>query len=316
MTTTFSPQDYKVALLAGGKSKEREVSLASGAGSKKALEEAGFPVTQLDPAKKEDLISLIENDYDIAFLCLHGKYGEDGTMQGFLEIAGIPYTGSNVWGSALAMDKCKAKIFYERAGIKTPRSMTIAKADFSDSTADEIMTEIGCPCVVKPATEGSALGVYIVNNEDELKKALQEVFELDKQILVETYVKGKELTVAVVGNDDPDVYPIIEIVPQNEFYDYESKYAPGGSVHICPAQIEDSIAKKIQEAAVQAHLVLGCSGVSRSDFLLEDNGDFWILETNTLPGMTETSLLPDAGRAAGLSFPELCVKLVQLALED
>lgn len=311
---SWKPEDLRVALLAGGASDEREISLASGRGAGNALREAGFSVTELDPAEKKDLQNLIAGNYDVAFLCMHGKMGEDGTLQGFLEMIGLPYIGSGVWSSALAMDKAKSKLFYENAGIQTPVSVTLYSPD--DMSVEDILSTVGESCVVKPATEGSALGVYIVKGADEVKDAIGKAFELDSEVLVETFVKGTELTIAVLGNEQLEALPVIQIVPRNEFYDFESKYAPGGSQHLCPAPLNAEATEKVQAMAKAAHRVLGCSGISRSDFIMDENGEFWILETNTLPGMTETSLLPDAARAAGIEFPELCTRLIELALEQ
>ena len=270
-------------------------------------------MTVLDPADKEDLKKLIDGGFDVAFICLHGKYGEDGTLQGMLEMIGLPYIGSGVWSSALAMDKVKSKVFYQAAGIPTPPSVTLRSANPAD--IDMIVDSLGEHCVVKPATEGSALGVFIVDERKALQEAIERVRELDNEILIERYIKGKELTVAVIGNDDPRALPIIEIVPVNDFYDYEAKYKPGASQHLCPAPLSEETTKQIQEMAVKAHKVLACAGVSRSDFILDDEGKWWILETNTIPGMTGTSLLPDAARADGISFPELCTMLIEFALE-
>ena len=313
MITAIEPSAVNVALLAGGASGEREISLASGAGARAALEEAGFKVTSFDPANKEDLKALIDGSFDVAFVCLHGKYGEDGTIQGLLEILGIPYIGSGVWSSALAMDKARAKVFYRHFGINTPTSTTLHAGKGYD--IDAIIGHVGFPCVVKPANEGSALGVHIVFDKDALEQAIPEVFETDNEVLVETYIKGTELTVSVIGNENPQALPIIEIVPKNEFYDFESKYAPGGSEHICPARLSDTDAKKVKEIAVAAHKALNCEGVSRTDIIMDERGVCWVLETNTLPGMTATSLLPDSARAAGYSFPQLCTKLIEFALE-
>lgn len=311
---SWKPEDLRVALLAGGASDEREISLASGRGAGNALREAGFSVTEFDPAEKKDLQNLIAGNYDVAFLCMHGKMGEDGTLQGFLEMIGLPYIGSGVWSSALAMDKAKSKLFYENAGIQTPVSVTLYSPD--DMSVEDILSTVGESCVVKPATEGSALGVYIVKGADEVKDAIGKAFELDSEVLVETFVKGTELTIAVLGNEQLEALPVIQIVPRNEFYDFESKYAPGGSQHLCPAPLNAEATEKVQTMAKAAHRTLGCSGISRSDFIMDENGEFWILETNTLPGMTETSLLPDAARAAGIEFPELCTRLIELALEQ
>lgn len=307
--------DCKIALLAGGTSGEREISRASGRGAQQALEEAGFSVELLDTARKEELIKLASGEYQVAFLCLHGKGGEDGVIQGFLEAIGLPYTGSGVLSSALAMDKGKSKLIYEQNGIPTPRSLLL-KRGAARPTAEEIVDEIGLPCVVKPATEGSALGVFIVDTPEEVEEAIDKAFEIDEEIVLESYIRGLELTAAVLGNDDLTALPLIEIIPTHEFYDFESKYAPGGSKHICPARIADELAEVVKELAMSAHKALGCRGMSRSDFILDEQGRPWMLETNTLPGMTGTSLLPDAARAAGISFPKLCTMLVELALED
>ena len=308
----LNPSDLKVAVLAGGVSGEREISIQSGVGAKKALDEAGFVTEMIDPAEKKDLKRIIEGDFDVAFLCLHGKGGEDGTVQGFLDLVGIPYTGSNVLSSALSIDKDKSKIMYREAGLPTPQSVTLFKNDPSN---DEKVKGVHYPCVVKPATEGSALGVYIVEDPEGINEAIENVFEIDNEILVESYIAGVEVTAAVVGNESLQPLPVIEIVPSHKFYDFESKYAPGGSKHICPARLSDEMTAKVQSYAMAAHKALGCCGVSRTDMIIDESGIPWILETNTIPGMTETSLLPDAARVAGYSFPELCSKLIELALE-
>lgn len=305
--------DIKVALLAGGTSGEREISLASGRGAQQALENCGFDTTFIDTANIDDLKKLIENDFDVAFLCLHGKMGEDGTIQGFLETLNIPYTCSGVQASANAIDKHKSKILYKEANIPTANSVILNT--YSIINCDDIIDTVGLPCVVKPDTEGSALGVEIVANAVDLEAAIERVFEIDNTILIETFIEGIETTVAVLGNDNPKALPVIEIIPKGEFYDFESKYAPGGSKHICPARISDEAAKSAQEYAIKAHLALGCRGVSRSDFIIDKDSKPWILETNTIPGMTPTSLLPDAARASGIEFEELCKMLIEFALE-
>ena len=312
MFESLIPQNCRVALLAGGTSGERDVSLASGEGAREALEEAGFPVTQLDPADKEDLKRLIDGDFDVAFLCLHGRGGEDGALQGLLEVIRLPYIGSGVWSSALAMDKSKAKVFYEAAGLATPPSVTLRDKD--ERSADDLVAELGERCVVKPAAEGSALGVFIVEGSDAVSQALEQVFAYDDEVLVERFVSGTELTVAVIGNEDPQALPIIEIVPQGVFYDYESKYAPGGSQHLCPAPLSEAVTAQVQDMAVRAHQALNVPAC-RAPISFWMTKECWILETNTIPGMTGTSLLPDAARAAGISFAELCKLLIGYALE-
>ena len=310
----IDPRSCRVALLAGGRSNEREISLASGDGAREALQAAGFSVVDIDPANPDDLKRLIEEHFDVAFLCLHGKYGEDGTVQGLLDIVGIPYTCSGVWSSALAMDKPKAKVFYEKAGVPTPPSVTVRKGETVDVSV--IVEKLGEHVVVKPGNEGSAIGVFIVDGQASIEKALSKALEIDDEVLIERYISGTELTVAVLGNEDAVALPIIEIIPKSAFYDFESKYAADGSQHICPARLPEDVARKVQNEAVKAHKALSCSGTSRSDFILEEDGSCWCLETNTIPGMTATSLLPDAARAAGMSFPDLCKKLIELALEE
>lgn len=310
---SVNPRETNIALLYGGTSGEREISIASGKGAGDALRKAGFNVSEFDPSNKNELIELIKGNFDVAFLCMHGKGGEDGTLQGFLEVIGLPYIGPGVWSSSTAMNKSKSKIQYASHDIPTPGSVTMfSRGDF---TPEALIEKLGSRLVVKPATEGSALGVHIVEGMGNIATAIEESFEIDDEVLVETYVDGIELTVAVIGNDDPQALPVIQIVPQNDFYDFESKYAPGGSKHICPAPLDGDITNRAQSLAVAAHKALECRGVSRTDIILDKEGECWVLETNTLPGMTETSLLPDAGRAAGFDFSELCVKLVEFALE-
>ena len=310
---SIKPEECRVALLAGGSSGEREISIASGNGAKAALEEAGYTVEWIDPSIKADLKRLIDEDFDVAFLCLHGKMGEDGTVQGMLELFGIPYTCSGVQSSAISMDKIKSKIMYEQAGVPTAPMVQIKAGEEVD--CDAIVAKLGIPCVVKPATEGSALGVEIVEDAADLSAAIERVFEVDDLALAEKFIKGMETTIAVLGNDDAYALPIIQIVPTGEFYDFDSKYKPGGSAHICPAPLPEDVSARAQEFAVKAHHALGCAGVSRSDFIIEDDGSAWILETNTIPGMTATSLLPDAAKSIGMTFPELCTALINYALE-
>lgn len=307
------PSEFRVALLSGGKSGEREISLASGKGARGALEEAGFNVVDIDPANKEDLKRLLDEEFDVAFLTLHGKMGEDGTVQGMLELLGIPYTGSGVLASASAMNKATSKVFYDLVGIPIIPGLDLSKDEPYD--LEDIKKVVGIPCVVKPATEGSSLGLRIVEDEADLAEAIDYVFTVDDQIILEKFVAGTETTAAVLGNDDPEALPVIEIVPlKADSYDFESKYAPGGCEHICPARLSDEVTAKIQEYAKQAHRALGCRGVSRTDFIVDADGNPWILETNTIPGMTPTSLLPDTASVAGYSFPELCTKLIEYAL--
>ncbi len=310
---TINPKNMSVALLAGGKSHEREISIASGAAARVALERLGFKVEMIDPANKQDLARLVNGNFDVAFLCLHGKFGEDGTVQGLLETIGLPYTGSGVWASATAIDKARSKIFYERNNIPTPQSIMLTSP--GSISASAVIEALGSNVVVKAATEGSAIGVFIVQGRVEIEEAINKAFEVDSEVLIERYVTGREFTIAVLGNSNAKALPVIEIIPKSNFYDFESKYAKGGSKHVCPAEIDNNLALDMQNAAVAAHKALGCAGMSRSDFILDSEGNFWVLETNTIPGMTETSLLPDAAKAAGISFDKLCLKLIEFALE-
>lgn len=310
----INPSEMNVALLSGGKSSEREISLASGKGAGEALEAAGFNVTKLDPAEKSDIQKLILGNFDVAFLCLHGRGGEDGQIQGMLETLEIPYTCSHTLASGIAMDKGISKMFYRQQGIPTPDSLVVEKGqEFNAEAAAKV---VGPKSVVKPACEGSSFGIYMTDTPESIAEAVEKVLEVDDKAIVETFVSGRELTVVVLGNEDAEALPIIEIIPRDEFYNFDSKYAPDGSKHIVPAEIGDDFTEMVQDLAVRAHKALGCSGVSRTDILLnEEDGRAWVLETNTIPGMTATSLLPDAAKAAGLTSPELCTKLIELALE-
>ena len=231
-----------------------------------------------------------------------------------LELLGLPYTGSGVLASATAMDKNRAKVVYAAAGIPIIPGVALQKGDEID--LDAIRQITGIPAAVKPATEGSSLGLRIVQDEADLAEAIDYVFTVDDAIVIERFVEGTETTVAVLGNDELEALPVIEIVPlAADTYDFESKYAPGGCEHIIPARLDDATTERLQTLAKRAHAALGCRGVSRTDFIVDAAGDPWILETNTLPGMTATSLLPDTAGYAGYTFPELCTRMIELALE-
>lgn len=317
MAYSGNPKDYAVAVLYGGTSGEREVSLNSGKCCGRALEEKGFSVTLLDPASRDDLKRLIDETFDVAFLALHGKGGEDGTLQGFLETLGIPYTGSGILANAIAINKGKSKELYESAGLRVAASVLVGRNDvLDDADRQEIVDTCGIPCVVKPSTEGSSLGMTIVRDAADLQAALDTALAVDDEAMVEQFIDGIELTVGVMGSDDPTAFPVIQILSNDdEFYNYHAKYAAGGSTHICPAPISEEATEQAQGMAVAAHAVLGCRGISRTDIMLDKEGRCWVLETNTLPGMTDTSLIPDAARAVGMSFGDVCEKLIEMALE-
>ncbi len=309
----INPCDITVAVLMGGRSAEREVSLNTGAQVAHALRESSFRVVEIDTGDDEFVIEVARSDCHVAFICLHGRFGEDGTVQGLCELLEMPYVGSGVLASALAMDKVMSKHFYACAEIPTPAYVVLTRGQTADPA--RIAEAVGEKCVVKPASEGSAIGVTIVHDDTELAGAVELAFRYDRHVLVEAFVGGTEVTVGVIGNDELFALPTIEIVPEHEFYDYDSKYVPGMSRHVIPARIPAEALDRCERYAIAAHEALGCRGMSRSDLIVTPSGEAMLLETNTIPGMTRTSLLPDAARAAGIEFPELCRRLIELALE-
>ena len=310
-----APQPRRITVLAGGSSGEREVSLNSGRNSAQALRSAGHQVSELDTADADFLAKLQADRPDVVFLALHGKYGEDGTIQGMLEFVGLPYTGSGVLASALAMDKLRSKVFYRNAGLETPDYVVITPNMTGLDTAQRFIERFNLPCVVKPTTDGSSLGISVVRDSDDLPAALDKAFAVSQTIMLERFISGTEITVPVIGTNEVTALPVIEIVPiVSDFYDYEAKYADGGSDHIIPARLPQGVLSHAQEQAVRAHKALGCAGMSRSDFIVDALGTPWILETNTIPGMTATSLLPDSARHAGIEAGELYTRIVEWAI--
>jgi len=315
----------RIAVLRGGVSAEREVSLNTGEQVMAALREAGAVAEPLDTADLGFIHALRTGAFDAAFICLHGRFGEDGTVQGLLEIIGVPYVGSGVLASALAMDKHMSRVVLDGAPaagtpIRMPACEVLhrqaAPAAAPDAAALAAISErLGDKVVVKPASEGSAIGVTIVHQPSELAAAISAAFELDDTVLVEQFIAGVETTTGVLGNAEPFAIPTIEIVPEHEFYDYESKYLPGMSRHIIPARIPAAALARCEEVALAVHTLLGCRGMSRSDMIVAPDGEVYFLEVNTIPGMTPTSLLPDAARSAGIAFPQLCALLVGYALD-
>ncbi|MBR3120757.1 D-alanine--D-alanine ligase [Oceanobacillus profundus] len=308
----------KIAVLYGGVSGEREVSLSSGKGIIAALEKNGHEVIGIDfnPNQLQDIIQL---DVDLVFIGLHGKYGEDGRIQGLLDMLGIPYVGSGVLASALAMDKAKAKQIFNMNHIPQAKSEVyrLSKSNQVEQIGNEIKTAFTPPFVIKPNKEGSTLGLTIVTDTSQIEEALTNAQASDDAILVEEFIAGRELTVAVMGAGGNEfALPIIEIIPKNAFYDYESKYAPGGSEHIVPAIIDEATAEQIKTYAVLAHQSLGCETYSRVDFILNKENVPMILEVNTLPGMTPTSLFPDAAKSIGIEYHEMIEKFVELTMHS
>lgn len=347
----------RVAVLMGGASAERKVSLSTGRQVLQALDPEKYEAFPVDTGRiagkpigggsaalpcaspgeeapespalaaaasdslvrgdSADLAQLANRRPDVAVICLHGQYGEDGTIQGMLELLGIPYTGSGVLASALAMDKIMSKKFFELEGIPTPPSLTLrgrAEAEAYLRDLEAGTAALGCPAVVKPSHQGSTIGITIVHEADKMAAALDLALRYDSGVLVEKFVRGIELTGSVLGNEEPYCLPIVEIVPASGFYDYFSKYEPGATEEIVPARISEEQTRQAQELSVRAHQALGCRGFSRTDMLLADDG-LWVLEVNTIPGMTPTSLLPRAADAAGIPFPRLLDRMIELALE-
>ena len=307
----------KVAVLAGGWSDEREISLSSGRACEKALREAGFTQVELMDIADDGFVSnLITGKFDVAFVAMHGRYGEDGCIQGLLEILHMPYTFSGVLASAMGTAKDVAKLLYREAGIPTPKGVNLAPGTVvTDEMARELVEHLGLPLFVKPSANGSSYGVTRVTDASQLADAVATATAQGDVALVEECVTGTEITAPVLGNHDAQALPIVEVVTGSDFYDLKVKYEPASLHHVIPARLDPQVYERVQELAVKAHQVLGCRGCSRSDFIVTAEGVPYILETNTIPGMTETSLLPDSARHMGIEFPQLCKRMVELALE-
>jgi D-alanine-D-alanine ligase len=337
----------KVAVLMGGRSEEREISLRTGTGILRALDPERYQALALDTGGEHlplsngsspdslssgateepdppsttaltkpqatllDTVFEKQNRPDVVLIALHGKYGEDGTVQGMLELMGIPYTGSGVLASALAMDKAMTKKLFTAEGIPTPPFVALDDPHKAPFIADYF----ALPLVVKPNQQGSSYGMTIVRDKEELGPAVEKALRFDKEALVEKFVPGKEITAAVLGNKEPEVLPLIEIAPKRDFYDFEAKYTPGNTDFYIPARISDEEARLATDYALRSHKALGCRGVSRVDMIVAEDGIF-VLEVNTIPGMTATSLVPKAAAAAGMTYSQLCDRLIELALED
>lgn len=305
----------KIVVVMGGPSTEAEVSRRSGTAILEALKAKGYNAEglELNPATFANDIKA--SGAEFVFNALHGKFGEDGIIQGTLEMMGIPYTGSGVMAAAVTMDKVATKRFFMAEGIPTPKAHTYFRYEFKKrDLTGEILQEFSVPVVVKASSQGSSIGVVIVEKAEELEAALSEAFKYDREVLVEEFIKGRELTVAVWGNEEKqEALPIIEITTVTGRYDYVTKYKVGASTHIIPAPLPEEVTKKVKEIAIRAFAVCGCSGMARVDFMLGEDNQPYVIEVNTIPGMTETSLVPDAGRVAGIEFPELCARILAMA---
>ena len=303
-------KDKKIAVVMGGPSAEREVSLNTGIAILTALQEKGYNAVGIDLDPTRFVEQLSEAGIEVVFNAIHGRYGEDGALQGALELLGIPYTGSGLLASAIAMDKGISKRMFLSAGIPTPRSRLFAKVDRKQDLVAIILADFNIPIVVKSSSQGSSIGVIIVEDSADLSEAIDQAFKYSDNILIEEFIEGRELTVAVWGNDEPEVLPIIEIVPHSGRYDYRSKYTKGATEYIVPAKLSNDTASLVQKLALEAFTKLGCRGIARVDIMLDQKNNPYVLEVNTIPGMTATSLVPKAASAVGIAFNDLCERLL------
>lgn len=302
-------QSKNIAVLCGGRSGERDVSLRSGKRVYESLKKQGFKATQFD--LDNDLVSKLHKaKIDIVFIVLHGKYGEDGTVQGLLEIAGIPYTGSGVLASALAMNKVASKRIFQAVGIPTPKFMEINPNANIAEQAERISRLFSFPIVVKPISEGSSLGVSIIDKAADLEKILKDTIKKHGDAFIEEYIKGTEVTVGILGEE---ALPVLELVPKAKFYDFKAKYTEGGTEFILPARLSEHMTKRVQQTALDAHKVLNCRGFSRVDIIVGPDHVPYVHDVNTIPGMTAQSDLPAAAAHIGISFDELVVRILENA---
>jgi D-alanine-D-alanine ligase len=304
----------RLALIAGGKSAERNVSLNSGEQVYQALDKGKYDIRRYDP--KDDLERLVRDapGLDAALVIMHGRGGEDGTLQGLLDLLELPYQGSGVLASAMAMNKELSKDLYRQAGLKVSRALVLSRGETPDLKA--IADNLGLPVVIKPVHEGSSIGIAKAGTLEKLASGLEAAFGHDHRVLVEEFLAGVEVTGGVLGNAELTALPLVEIIPSEkyDFFDYEAKYKQGASTEICPARLDEATTARAQEIALTAHRVLHCRGYSRTDMIVQGE-DIYVLETNTIPGMTATSLFPQAAMAYGLEFRQLLDRLIELALE-
>ncbi|WP_314437249.1 D-alanine--D-alanine ligase [Massilia timonae] len=300
----------KVGVLFGGRSAEREISLISGAGVLAALQSRGIDAHAFDPGT-QSLAELAAQRFDRVFIALHGRYGEDGSLQGALELLGIPYTGSGVMASSVGMDKITTKKIWLQESVPTPRYVRID----ADTDLDAVAADLGLPLIVKPPLEGSSIGITKVTQADQLKEAVALVTSMDESVLAEEFVTGREFTVAVLGHGaSARALPIVEIVAPEGKYDYQNKYFTDDTQYHCPAPLPEELTHEIQRHAVNAYRALGCEGWGRVDVLVrESDMRPFLLEVNTSPGMTTHSLVPMAARAVGIGYEDLCVEILRSA---
>lgn len=295
----------KVAVLMGGRSAEREISLKSGAMVLAALKRSGVDAHAFDP-REQRLDKLAAGKFERAFIALHGRFGEDGTVQGALEYLGIPYTGSGVMASALAMDKWRTKLLWQAVGMPTPAyELLTPRTDYS-----RVADRLGLPVMVKPASEGSSIGMTKAASVEALGEAYELAARYDKAVIAEAFIEGVELTAGIL-DDEP--LPLIRLETPRTFYDYQAKYVADDTRYICPCGLPDAEEQRMRQVALAAFELLGCCGWGRVDLMLDRAGDPYLLEVNTVPGMTDHSLVPMAARARGVSFEDLCVRILESA---
>ena len=305
----------RVAVLAGGRSAEREVSQRSGAQCRQALESRGHQVETVDLDERTwDLLR--DGGFDCVFIALHGRLGEDGTVQGMCELLGLPYIGSGVLASALCIDKTRTNQLLAAVGLPIPDFEEWEAVEGIDAgLVGRLVKTYGLPLVVKPVREGSTIGLTIARDADAAASGLVLAARYDRRVMVQRFVAGTEITIGVLATPELQVLPTLEITYENETYDYDAKYTAGRSHHIIPARIPEAARRRAGQVAGEAFGVLGCEGFARIDLIVDAAGECWLLEVNTVPGLTEVSLLPDAARAAGIDFPELCERLVRHGVE-
>jgi len=302
----------KIAVLLGGTSAEREVSLNSGAAVLAGLREAGVDAWPVDP-RETDITHLKDMGFQKVFIALHGRGGEDGTLQGLLELSALPYTGSGVMASAISMDKLRSKLLWQGAGLPVAPWVAVTRQAFNQGLSTDVhqrIAALGLPLIVKPSREGSSVGMSKVTEGDNLQDALSLAFQHDEEVLIEKWLSGPEFTVAILGEE---ILPSIRIQPAGTFYDYEAKYLSDETQYFCPSGLEAEREAKLQALVVNAWNVLGCRGWGRIDVMLDSDDQFYLLEANTSPGMTNHSLVPMAARQAGMSFSQLVVRILDLA---
>ncbi len=311
-------KNLNIMVVCGGFSTEREISLKSGKSIFDALIKKGYSNTTLFDLTQDNISQIIQSHPDFVFLALHGKGGEDGSIQGLLDLAKIPYTGSGLAASALCMDKILTKRILRDEGLPTPNFLIRNRQQIlnSDNIAEDILSEIKTPFVVKSPCQGSSVGVVIVKDASAIQEALNEVLKYGDDVLVEEFVEGSELTLPIVGNEKLTAYPIVEITSEREFYDYKAKYTPGLCHHIIPACIDNNTTLAVEEIGKRAYKLFGCKGFARIDFIVSPENGPMIIEINTLPGMTDMSLFPDAARYIGVCYEDLVEKFMEYGLES